>query len=198
MNVSAVKFLVLAVVVVGAGSGIFILDACPVESDEPVQSLAAETEGLASQEIVTLRSGARDQIARDVIAGRLSLVQAASLFGALNRIPPQSPKLSILDLQVSRLRVQARTDDERLCRQVVECVGWELAEEPDRADAALARLEAEFKEELRKEGTIRLPSPLTLVPVEKLLEQARAELTDKGVLSPRRATRGDRIETPRS
>jgi hypothetical protein len=40
-------------------------------------------------------------------------------------------------------------------------VGWELFEEPDRAEAAVTRLEAEFKDELGKEG---LSNCLTRLP----------------------------------
>jgi hypothetical protein len=198
MRVSMVKFLVLAGVVLGSASCIVFLSACPVDTDEPVASLVSQTKELDFQEVVALRSTAREQIAREVIAGRLSLVQAAALFGALNRIPPQSPNLSVVDMHASRLRIRARTDNERLCRQVVECVGSELATEPDREQAAVARLQAEFKEELRKTGTIRLPDPLTVMPVEQLLEQARAELIHKGVLAPKGATGGDRSGTSRS
>jgi hypothetical protein len=95
-------------------------------------------------------------------------------------------KPSLTDLYPSRLRFPAHTDEERLCQQVVQWVSFELADEPDRREAAVARLEAEFKEALRKEGTVRLPDPLTLVPVQKLLAQARAELTERGVMCPRR------------
>jgi hypothetical protein len=59
-------------------------------------------------------------------------------------------------------------------------VSSEMAEEPDRGDATVTRLETSFSEE-RKRGAIRLPNVLTLTPVEKLFADARAELTERGI-----------------
>jgi hypothetical protein len=168
--------LLLTLFAVGAASLTFILGRCPPESDESLQPLPSEAEGKAVPEILVLRIGAKKDIVDEVIAGRLSLVQAAALFGALNQLPPESVKPSLSDLDPSRLRFLAHSDEDRLCQQVVRWVSWELAGEPDRREATVARLEAEFKAALRKEGTVRLPDPLTLVPVQKLLEQAREEL----------------------
>jgi hypothetical protein len=186
MNVRTVKPLIVAVLALGAASLIFILGPCLPESDEPLQPLSSEAQGQALPEILALRIGAKHQIVGDVIADRLKLVQAAALFGALNQLPPESVKPTLSDLCPSRLRFPAHTDEERLCQQVVYWVSFELADEQDRREATVARLEAEFKEALGKEETVRLPDPLTLVPVQKLLEQARAEMTDKGVIFPRR------------
>jgi hypothetical protein len=185
MNVQAVKTLILAVLALGAASLMFALGPCPAESDEPLRPLPSEATRQALPEILALRIGAKYQIVGDVIAGRLSLVQAAALFGALNQLPPESQP-SLLDRYASRPRFPAHTDEELLCQQVVQWVSSELADEQDRLEATVARLEAEFKEALGKEETVRLPDPLTLVPVQKLLEQARAELTDRGVIFPRR------------
>jgi hypothetical protein len=189
MNPQTVKLLILAVLTLGVGFLTVHLGPCPPEPDGPLQPLSSEAERQVLPEILVLRLAAKGQIARDVIAGRLPLVQSAALFGALNRLPPESAKPSLLSLRPSPVRFPAHTDEEWLCLQVVECVGCELAEELDRREAVVARLETEFKEHIRKAGVIQLPNPLTLVPVEKLLERARAELTDRGVLSPR--GRGD-------
>ncbi len=191
MNVRTVKPLVLAVVALGAATLIFILSPCLPDADEPFQPLSSEAQGQALPEILPLRIGAKHQIVGDVIAGRLTLVQAAALFGALNQLPPESMQPSLSDLCPSRLRFPAHTDEERLCQQVVQWVSFELADEQDRLEATVGRLEAEFKEALHKEGTVRLPDPLTLVPVQKLLAQTRAELTDRGVIVPRRGRAED-------
>ena len=169
MNVPTATRLVLAVSALAA-SLTFILDPCPPESDGAVQPLPSEAKGQAVPEILALRIGAKNHIADEVIAGRLSLVQAAALFGALNPIPPQCEMASW------SFCFPAATEEELLCRQVLHWVGWALAEEQDRREATLARLEAELMEELGTGRTVRLPDPLTLVPVQKLLQQAREEL----------------------
>ncbi len=175
MNVPTAKILVLTVSVLAASLA-FILGPCPPDSDGAIHPLPSEAKGQAVPGILPLRIGAKNHIVDEVITGRLSLVQAAALFGALNRLPPHSMKTPLSDLCTVHLRFPAHTDEEWLCQQVLGWVGWALAEEQDRREATLARLEAEFKEELGTEGTVRLPDPLTLVPVQKLLEQAREEL----------------------
>ena len=94
-------------------------------------------------EIVTLRTLAKDRIAEDVVAGRRTLLEAAALFRELNRLPPEPLKPSWID---PSLRIPADTEEGWLCRQVIERVRLELRREPDRAAAAVARLEAEFHE----------------------------------------------------
>lgn len=116
------------------------------ESGPPPQILSSEADRQALLHVVLLRTTAKDQIGRDVIAGRLSLVQAAALFGALNRIPPQPQSTSW------RFRFPADTEEERLCRQILQCLSNELAEESDRREATIARLEGDFKEDLRTRG----------------------------------------------
>jgi hypothetical protein len=138
--------------------------------------LSSGAERQALLEILALRIAAKSHIVDKVITGRLSLVQAAALFGALNRLPPQSLKASPSDLSAFH-RFPAHTDEERLCQQVVQWVGAELAHDEDRREATLVCLEAEFKEG-RKEGTVQLPDLLTLVSVQKLLEQVRKQPTD--------------------
>jgi hypothetical protein len=118
MNVTTAKFLVLAVVTLAAGSMTVILGQSPSESGQPLQPLSAESEAPALCEVVALRATAKDYIIRDVIACRRSLIQAAALFGALNRVPPQSPRLSRADRYGSHFHLATHTDEERLCRQV--------------------------------------------------------------------------------
>jgi hypothetical protein len=138
----------------------------------------SEVEGPSLSQLITVRILAKNRISRDVIVGRLSLVEAAALFGALNRLPPQATPLSLADRRGSPLRIPARTEEERLCRQVVEYVRWALVEEPDRAEDPVARLNAEFKEELDKQGSIHLPDTSALVSAQELLKQARAQLAE--------------------
>src|SRR5262245_32853045 len=114
----------------------------------------------ARQEAVALRIFAKDLVASEVAAGRRSLFEAAALFGALNRVPPQASALSLMDSKAGGPRVPARTDEERLCRQVIVWAPTVLTGWPaDEARSVTDRLEAEFWEELRERGVIRLPDP---------------------------------------
>jgi hypothetical protein len=143
----------------------------------------AETEALAEgfPETAVLRTQAKKLLAREVAEGRRSLVEAAALFGALNRLPPVTPELSCLDNSGFHwvLSAPVHTEEERLCRQVVQWVdGFRLSDSPEYAAAAVARLEAEFREELRRQGAIRLPDASGLPTARELLERARATMTE--------------------
>jgi hypothetical protein len=162
----------------------------PGESLEPLNpELSAPAPDVAG-----LRSEAKWLIAREVAAGRWSLVEAAALFGALNRLSPMAPELSCQDTPNFPwvLSDPVHTEEEWLCRQVIEWVDvLRLAESPEYAGAAVARLKAQFRQELRTHGAIRLPDPSTLVSFEKLLNRARAALSQsqKGAAVPSRGSR---------
>jgi hypothetical protein len=190
MNGATAKLVVLAVLSLAAGSLTALLSETPSEMDEMPQPVVSD----ANREPTTmaLRIVAKYRVARDVIAGRFSLLEGAALFGALNQVSPRAPELSLLDVQESLLDVPGRTGEERLCRQLILYAGWELAAEPDRARAVVARMKADFNQELWQEGSIRLPDSSSLVTAQELLEQARAELTDRGVLSEKVTAREDR------
>lgn len=183
MNVSTAKLLSLVLLNLAAGATAVLLSQSASELDGSLQLVASKADREPSVEILALRPLAKCCIAHDVIEGRFSLLEAAALFGALNRIPPHAPNPSLLDLHPSPLSLPARTDEERLCRHVVEYVGWELGKEPDRAAVAVRRLEAEFTDELCRNGFIQLPDPASLVPVQKLLDEAKVELTATAVRS---------------
>jgi hypothetical protein len=122
-----------------------------------------------------LRSIAKKRIADDVAAGRRTLVEAAALFGALNRLPPTALDPSIGDAQYSQMPAPARTDEERLCRQVITWVeNILLREAPDRAEPVVTRLREEYAAALCG-GPIRLPAPATLEAVGDLLARAARE-----------------------
>ena len=180
-------YLPLALTLVGAVAVV----CCPRTPDPAEVTPPAETEALAEgvPEAAVLRVNAKKLIAREVAAGRRSLVEAAALFGALNRLPPRSTDLARQDLHHDwALRVPARTEEERLCRQVVEWVdGLRRSESPESVAATVARLTAEFREELRRHGAIRLPDPSSLPSAKELLDQARKAMTEverKAILSP--------------
>jgi hypothetical protein len=122
---------------------------------------------------------ARARLARDAAAGRRTLAEAAALFRELNRRPPEVMAPAQAVPGDPPLTIPLDTEEGRLCRQVIVHAYHALHEEaPGRADAAVARLEAEFFAERRAHGTIRLPDPATLEPVEELLQQARAWIAE--------------------
>src|SRR5262245_37262773 len=110
-----------------------------------------ETEALAEgfPETPALRMLAKKLIALEAAAGRRSLVEAAALFRELNRLPPEAILVPPMNEAFPRSRLPGRTDEERLCRQVVVYASVALGDgPPGDAEAAVARLEAEFFEEL--------------------------------------------------
>jgi hypothetical protein len=183
--------LLLASVLTGALVVVF----CPHVPDPAEGITPPETEALAEgfPETVVLRVAAKRQIAREVAAGRRSLVEAAALFGALNRLPPETARLSLSDAYPSPLSAPAQTEDERLCRQVIEWVDYMLRTESDeRAAAGVARLNEEFQENLRRHGTVRLPDPSALPPAQEILAWVRGALTEaerRALVPPRRGVR---------
>jgi hypothetical protein len=156
----------------------------PPEPDPAAEPVISGVLGGAAPGAVALRVLAKGQLALDVAARRRSLVEAAALFRELDRLPPAPARPAWLD---PTLHIPADTEEGRLCRQVVAAVRAELGAEPDRAAAAVARLEAAFWEELRRHGEIRLPDPDSLTPVQQLLEQARL---GHGRRNPGRSPRG--------
>jgi hypothetical protein len=168
MHGTTVKLLILGVLSFSATCLTIIFSQYPPATNESARPGVSEAETQSVSELIALRIVAKNRIAREVIAHRLSLVQAAALFGALDRLPPPA-------LNPPR-SVPAATEEERLCRQVVVYVR-SLVAERDRA-AALARLDAEFKAERDKGDLIHLSDESSLPPVQELLEQARVELAD--------------------
>jgi hypothetical protein len=147
----------------------------------PDQPAAAPGIELApAPDAVLLRLAAKQLLAREVANGRRSLIAAAALFRELNRMSPEPAEPAISGPYTWSLRAPARSDEERLCRQVLEWVVNLLhREQPDRADAAAARLEAELHDELRTRGVIRFPDPSSLESVEDLLKRAEASLPEQ-------------------
>src|SRR5262249_45319578 len=97
------------------------------------------------------RLTARHQVAADVIAGRLSLLEAAARFRDLNA---QEPAIAAAFTRSH----PDRSPEECLCRQVIGQVESDLAEQsPKRAAELRTRLEAELRGHLHRDGAIRLP-----------------------------------------
>jgi hypothetical protein len=98
-----------------------------------------EREWLRAQDLnrrageVLRRVAVKDRLARDLIEGRLTLTEAASL---LKEHLDQSPDSWVLLRKLTR----GRSDEERLCRHLLACARYEA---DDKADV-IRRLEAEL------------------------------------------------------
>jgi|SRR5262245_3420234 len=87
----------------------------------------------------------REQIAAEVVAGRLSLPEAAARFRALQPPGPPSP--------VPRGGPLAdASDEEWQCRLVIDIVGFVLRSHRLSANETVARLEAELRDHLARLG----------------------------------------------
>jgi hypothetical protein len=92
-----------------------------------------------------------DDVAEEVAAGRLSLLEGAGRVRAVWRGMPAEVWNGL------RLRIPAASDDERLCRMLIGKVQLTRWRDPGRA-AVAARLAAELEEHLRR-GPLKLPEP---------------------------------------
>jgi hypothetical protein len=90
------------------------------------------------------RIQAKERIALDLAAGRLSLPQAASRFGALSEVTPN------FWYSISKFHPSA-TRDERLCRYLIDWTESLLEDtDPSQVQAVGRRLTADLNERLRR------------------------------------------------
>ena len=120
--------------------------AAQVESEqEREEDLVAE---LAE---VKQRVYGKQQVADDVIAGRLDLFAAAARFRELT--PP-----AIRQRHYMQLVYPDAGEEERYCRSVIGWIRGTLQlRSPAEADRVVSRLEAELRERLRRDGRVSLP-----------------------------------------
>jgi hypothetical protein len=98
-----------------------------------------------------LRLMAREEIAADLFANRITLIEAAERFAELNQQMPNSGR-NILQW------IPGNSDGERLCRQVILWMECEQKRRRDpEASATLCSLESQLEELLKRDGVIRLP-----------------------------------------
>jgi len=162
--------ILLTLALVGAAAAVIARRS--VEPDRRHLSPSDEFDKFVAEPVpeeVILRIFAKRHIAREAADGARSLVEAAALFRVLNRHPPAA-------ISPDHRSLNGRTEEESLCWQVILFVAnWE---DGGPKAAAIARLEAELQEELRLRGAIQLPNAAGLPSAEKLLEQARATMTE--------------------
>jgi hypothetical protein len=108
---------------------------------------------LERQSKVTLgRISAKRSVTQQLLAGELTLLEAADCFRALNEVPSDCPGTAYLTLH------PGNSEGERLCRQVISWVAGELLEtDREEARATVERLEAELEAILATSGTVHLP-----------------------------------------
>jgi hypothetical protein len=102
------------------------------------------------QQIYHQRIVIKDRAVRDLLAGRLTLVQAAAQFRDVEKEHPVTwwPRNAATDA----------AEGERLCRVVMEKAnGWVKASLPSQAAAVAALLEAELERHRGPDGTVCLP-----------------------------------------
>ncbi len=133
------------------------------EGLEPAVEQEARALEQTRRELV-LRNRRKDRVARTLLAGRLSLLEAAAYYRALDLGPPA------LDWQRFRSWWPGGSDAERHCHEVIEWAYPRACLEGDVHGRALRdRLSAELAEHLRR-GPLRLPEPAT--PLEALDDDA--------------------------
>jgi len=121
------------------------------DSSEPSARERRRTETLdALLQAVQQRQRARYQLAQDVIAGRLTLVEAAAHFRDFTT-PPADPRLTYWEAERRRA-----SQGEAYCRAVIGWVEYVLGQTKQRDPGLLARLNAELETLRQEAGTISL------------------------------------------
>jgi hypothetical protein len=107
---------------------------------------------LEDEERATLaRMQAREEVLADLRAEKISLLEAAARFGALNRQIDNGDRHTLRAFR-------GNSEGERLCRQVIQRVKYREPDQPDpEALAFRHRLEAQLEELLQRDGMVQLP-----------------------------------------
>jgi hypothetical protein len=102
------------------------------------------------QQILLERNVVKDRAVRNLLAGRLTLLQAAAQFRDVDEALPVT--------WVPQIAATGPAEGERLCRKVIAMAkGWMEECVPAQAAAETARLEAELERHRGADGTVRLP-----------------------------------------
>jgi hypothetical protein len=117
---------------------------------DSIQQGAQLNERLEEQlQAVHERSAAKDEVAEDVAAGRLTLLEGAARFRDLDASASEGYRRGWRQL------VKGASDEERYCRQVLSYLEAVLRDRPAASAAIRARLETELRRRL-EHGELRL------------------------------------------
>jgi hypothetical protein len=118
-----------------------------------VRQAEAESEDLDRRGAAVLaRINARQEVVRDLCDGRLTLLEAAARFRALNATAGATARRAAQDIY------PGASEGERICRQVIGHVRTHLEEQsPGRGETVTRALEEELRARLEADGTVRLP-----------------------------------------
>jgi hypothetical protein len=112
---------------------------------EWVEELARRQRLEAKRVALQRRNEAKEQVAGEVLAGRLSLAEAVARYRALNAESP--------DYRPGAGRYYPRMSmEELLCREVLDYVEVALRGQPGRAEAVRSRLERDLRDHLARPG----------------------------------------------
>jgi hypothetical protein len=115
-------------------------------------SVKGGIERSASNEALLRRIAAKDQVTDRLLAGDLTLLQAAAWFRRLNDDPPHLP--------TDYSKLPGESEEEKVCRQVIAWAGHRLGLQgvaASEADGTVRRLEDELDGRLRRDGRVELP-----------------------------------------
>jgi hypothetical protein len=102
------------------------------------------------RQILMQRFAVKLRAVQNLLAGRLTLLQAAAQFRDAEKTQPITRGPGIA--------ATGPADGEGLCRKVIVLAkGWMLENVPAQAGAEIARLEAELEQHRGADGTVRLP-----------------------------------------
>ena len=131
----------------GTGADVWALPEL-VQAVEEGQAKTTELEELARR--IQMRAEGRRQVVNEVIAGRMSLVEAAVRMRELDGLVPGG--------QINSEAFPGKSEGERYCRRVIRWVEVELSDEAlAERERAVRRLEQDLSELLRSDGTVHLP-----------------------------------------
>lgn len=123
------------------GIAFFVVLGVAAGSPQAREASRLADELLVQEQVIFARAETKQHIVEDVIAGRLTLPEAADKFGELNSEAPES-------MTAVRLTIAGKSDKERLCREVIHRVKVELEERTSEAERVVPRLEREMHEHL--------------------------------------------------
>jgi hypothetical protein len=99
--------------------------------------------------VVKRRIEIRERIAQELVAGQMTLLQAAEQYRDLNGTELEWP-------DGFRSSFSGRNDDERLCRQVIDNVRAQFLEKPETGKQVVGRFERDLAK-LMHDAEIKLP-----------------------------------------